>query len=314
MKKLTAFLLSFFVLCLAACGRPAQPEVPVPPTLPWNYDCLTESQKELYDRMADGTITTEEPYLFPEPLSVEDSLVWEMNDVISLYAYNHPTGEWCSPAYWLLYNEEGTEALGVQCAGVGIDNRGHDEEMKAAFDKTEEELLEQLPSKDAPDAEKIKAIAELLAERVEYCYPVMDPLLMEGLTPEEEEMTRYARSEYGAMVNGWAVCEGYARAFQYLADKLDVISLFMEGDTAGGSHAWNMVWLDGNWYHVDVTWMDGGEGNPIRWEWLLLSDEEISTTHWNIHWANTRGMDHEPLFERPYAESSLPYRGDLLGI
>ncbi len=63
------------------------------------------------------------------------------------------------------------------------------------------------------------------------------------------------------------VCEGYAKAFQYLCDLSsfngDIQCYMIVGDaTTGGSsglHAWNIVTMeDGRNYHVDVTFIDGG--------------------------------------------------------
>lgn len=52
------------------------------------------------------------------------------------------------------------------------------------------------------------------------------------------------------------VCEGYARAFKVLCDRVDIPCVLVEGLANGGDHMWNYVQLDGNWYGVDVTWND----------------------------------------------------------
>ena len=74
------------------------------------------------------------------------------------------------------------------------------------------------------------------------------------------------------------VCEGYARAFKVLCDKLtDVSCILASGDgitNSGGSepHMWNYVRLDGKWYAVDVTWDDpivGGNDTTGTDTWFL---------------------------------------------
>lgn len=60
------------------------------------------------------------------------------------------------------------------------------------------------------------------------------------------------------------VCESYARAFKVLCDESDIPCVLVSGD-AGGPHMWNSVYLEGNWYAVDVTFNDPGylkEGYP----------------------------------------------------
>ncbi|MEE0945508.1 MAG: transglutaminase domain-containing protein [Acutalibacteraceae bacterium] len=61
---------------------------------------------------------------------------------------------------------------------------------------------------------------------------------------------------YGALVNGRAVCEGYARAFKLLCRYAGIKCILITGDSKGVGHIWNMVYLDSEWYHVDVTWDD----------------------------------------------------------
>lgn len=53
-----------------------------------------------------------------------------------------------------------------------------------------------------------------------------------------------------------SVCEGYSKAFKYLCDRSGIDCLLVEGLTLGGPHMWNMVWLDGEWWLVDITHTD----------------------------------------------------------
>ena len=71
------------------------------------------------------------------------------------------------------------------------------------------------------------------------------------------------------------VCEGYARAFKLICDRLDIPCVLVSGvatNSAGsGAHMWNYVQMDdSNWYAVDVTWDDptvsGASGNVSGYE------------------------------------------------
>ena len=85
------------------------------------------------------------------------------------------------------------------------------------------------------------------------------------------------------------VCEGYARAFQVLCNKLNIPCVLVDGpavDSLTGtpeSHMWNYVQIDGGWYAVDVTWNDPYvsyaadkkvSGNECR-KWLLLGSDSM---------------------------------------
>jgi len=60
---------------------------------------------------------------------------------------------------------------------------------------------------------------------------------------------------YGTLVQGAAICGGYASAFLYLTELAGLESVFIAGESNRGiSHAWNAVRLDESWHFVDVTW------------------------------------------------------------
>ena len=65
-----------------------------------------------------------------------------------------------------------------------------------------------------------------------------------------------AHNAYGALVDGEAVCEGYAEALQYLLQRAGIQSIQVYGSSRGENHAWNMVRIDGEYYLTDLTWDD----------------------------------------------------------
>ena len=61
-------------------------------------------------------------------------------------------------------------------------------------------------------------------------------------------------SSYGALVKRVSVCQGYAFAYHYLLKRVGIDSDYARSDTL--NHIWNVVYIDGEAYHVDVTWDD----------------------------------------------------------
>lgn len=59
---------------------------------------------------------------------------------------------------------------------------------------------------------------------------------------------------YGALVEGEAVCQGYALAYEYLLELYGITCGVASSDAA--NHVWNIVKISDSWYHVDVTWDD----------------------------------------------------------
>lgn len=79
---------------------------------------------------------------------------------------------------------------------------------------------------------------------------------------------------FDALVNGSAVDQGYAQAYEVLLDAAGIDSVLV----SGSGKTWNLVALDGKWYHVDVTADDpspDASGRVIH-DYFLLSDDGIT--------------------------------------
>ena len=106
---------------------------------------------------------------------------------------------------------------------------------------------------------------------------------------ESDSEDAYANTIYGALVRGKALCEGYAKSFSYLCNKAGIENIIVTGET-DTAHMWNMVKIDGNWYHVDVTW-DKPDGtiaemypDMVMYQYFLVTDSVIENNHtiWTI--------------------------------
>ena len=88
---------------------------------------------------------------------------------------------------------------------------------------------------------------------------------------------------YGCIVENKAVCSGYSRAAMLLLGRIGVDSVLIGGTGISSSqgeisHMWNVVWLDGSPYYLDVTWDDlGDEG--ISHLYFNLTDDDLSADH-----------------------------------
>lgn len=84
-------------------------------------------------------------------------------------------------------------------------------------------------------------------------------------------------SSYHLLVDGTAVCSGYASAYQDLLLRAGIECRYVVSEKM--DHAWNLVKIDGQWYHVDLTWDDptpDGAGY-VSHQYFLRTDEEIAT-------------------------------------
>lgn len=94
---------------------------------------------------------------------------------------------------------------------------------------------------------------------------------------------------FDALVDGRAVCEGYARAFQLLLNCVGIPNYLVTGtginaagDTEG--HMWNLVDLDGQRYYVDTTWDDLDSVAISRYShtYFNVSDSDVQNNHLNM--------------------------------
>ncbi|NLE69942.1 MAG: leucine-rich repeat protein [Clostridiales bacterium] len=94
----------------------------------------------------------------------------------------------------------------------------------------------------------------------------------------------------GVLLLGSGVCDSYARAYQMLLKAVGVPCLYVS--SVAGNHAWNLVQLGGNWYHVDVTWDDPVGGGQENHRYFLISDDRIREIGGSTHaaWNDSAGQ------------------------
>lgn len=85
----------------------------------------------------------------------------------------------------------------------------------------------------------------------------------------------------GLMTEGWAMCEGYSKAFLYVARRAGFEAMCVPGRTGNGSdHVWNIVQIDGQYYNMDLTFDDDDcYGGSFSHACFAVSDTFFSADH-----------------------------------
>ena len=118
--------------------------------------------------------------------------------------------------------------------------------QEAKMDTAVANLLKELNVSNADSYTKLRAIYDYICANVTYDY--------EHLNDESYSLQYTA---YAAMMNGTAVCQGYALLLYRLALELGVDARLIAGD-GGGPHGWNIAKIDNLYYNLDSTW-DAGQ-------------------------------------------------------
>ncbi len=148
------------------------------------------------------------------------------------------------------YFTSGDDGVALVWATPGGATYYTSESQEAEFVKQAQDVVSTLKKQvgdDATDYEKTCAAYDWIVKNVAYDY--------DNLGKSDYYLMYTA---YGALVDGQAVCQGYANLFYYLLNELGVPCRIVAGTgytgSASGPHAWNIVKLGGTWYHVDSTW------------------------------------------------------------
>ena len=118
--------------------------------------------------------------------------------------------------------------------------------------------------RDVTDIDMMTAEMEFAADRIladaAYASDDIGKLLAihDGIAENcEYEEDAFSSEAYGCLVRGKAKCEGYAKAFLYVARRAGLHVMNVTGtDSRGENHVWNIAEADGTYYQIDVTWDD----------------------------------------------------------
>ena len=141
-------------------------------------------------------------------------------------------------------------------------------EISSSVDKLIDELIQDnMSTKD-----KIKVIHDYIINHTEY-----DTLK----TKDMNDLTYRSNTAYGVLFEGHGICSGYSDAMKLFLDKLNIINYKISND----QHIWNLVYLDGKWYHLDLTWDDPvSDKNITRDNYFLITYKNLKYLDDGVHY------------------------------
>lgn len=152
----------------------------------------------------------------------------------------------------------------------------HTKEQEDALNQAADSILAQITSPDMSDQEKIKAVYDYIAVNSYYGFGDGASLTESGVS---------VHSPYAIISDGYGVCQAYALLNYKMLEKSGIEVMYITGTASNGqateNHAWNLVKLDGQWYHSDPTWGDPYPDVPgrVHYDYYMKSDGEFEQTH-----------------------------------
>lgn len=154
--------------------------------------------------------------------------------------------------------------------GISISKAYSNDDITAINEIVDKVIKEKL-NNNMPTREKIKIIHDYIIDNAEY-----DKLKYEN----KNDTTYKSNTAYGVLVQGYGTCNGYADAMAIFLDKLNIINYKI----SNSEHIWNLVYLDGKWYHLDLTWDDPiSDVNINRDTYFLITTSELEELNDGTH-------------------------------
>lgn len=273
------------------------------------YSQLGENGKIIYEKLYEnkenlktGTYTIQFGNAFYDILSQEngsDKLQEEYQTAIEAFTYDNPDVfyidvtkmyiniETIQKIFSTKYNVYINSAKDPTYLLDGFTSKEQIDQSESQVIAVKNQILNQIAGKN--DIEKMKYIHDYLVDTIEY---------------DQTFAEKNIYNIYGALVSKTCVCEGYAKASQYLLNEAGLENIIITGTATNSdgkteNHAWNYVNIDEKWYAIDTTWDDPiivGEGkltNTIRYRYFLKGSSTMNKNHFISTKFTSGGQDFE---------------------
>lgn len=263
------------------------------------------TEQRVYDAIVEGISKCETSIKFDEITE---------NELLTIYNYvvfDHPEFYYLKSSYSYMINAVGNV--------IGIIPNYYDE-----FDNLEKvnEGYTYIDSQVDVIVEEALKINNLY-DRIMYVYDAIKARYRYDITPNSYNI-------YGALKYSGAVCEGYSETLAYILDKLEVQNILVGGVIKNTQvpHRWNMLYIDGEWYHFDVTWDDNYNDETIEYSYFGITTEDIGVSRtiedvapiatskkWDFYYRNSlvsNSLTYEDLYAA--ADKSIKYSKNTIAF
>ena len=235
------------------------------------FNQLSDSQKLIYSNIALGVSKYEQTISIKNYKVIDDTTSYsDVSDAIEAFFEDHPEVFYLDFKYQLnsIKSPFGNK---LEVIVKYTDDANTIKQQISNVDDTIRNMTSDIASLNEFDKEL--SVHDRLGQSTVYYNYVSD-----------DSIPQSCHTAYGALIDKKAVCDGFAKAMQLLLDRESIKSIFVSGKTDNKAHAWNLVQVGNNWYHLDLTsdklvkQTDGTTPNVIH-TYFNITDSQITNTH-----------------------------------
>lgn len=224
------------------------------------YNLASTEEKVIYNKILEGINNSE------SSISIDETDLELIDKVIRIIIADHPELFWINGSYRKVIYDDKTQ---IQFSYIYNPKQIQNRQVK--IETNVNKALNGV-SNSASEYDKIKYVYEYIIDSVEYVAGCDDN-----------------QNLYSALVNHKSVCAGYAKATQYLLQKLGIQTIYLSGRSDGrngwANHAWNIVRCNGSYYQLDCTFGDSYVDDKLKkiglrdYNYLCVDDDTMSIDH-----------------------------------
>ena len=246
------------------------------------YDQLNKEGQAAYHAMKAGLTSLAPSFQIPRLDGKQ------LSDIYFMLRLDHPEIFYSTTSKYRYFQESGNATLIPEYLFDKKKIQDHQKAMKARVEKLARQATK------LSEQEKLLYVHDFICQNVRY----------------DKLKKAYSHEIIGPLGQGVGVCEGIAKSVKILCDALGIWCIVAISENNPEKkvkyrHAWNVVKVDGKYYHLDATFDNTlGKGEMIRYDYFRLSDKQIFRDHENLVWKVPSCDDGEHFY---YKERKLSF-------
>jgi len=220
---------------------------------------LDMNKRDAYKRMCDGLLDHAKVINLDNDCTVE-----EIKKIYEYILFDHPR------IFYVAYEFKVASGIVTQFIPKYTYTKGEAKKIDAKIDKYLEGLKEEFKKEDeTTDLAKERFVHDYCLRYLSYDYT----------------FKKVSHTVIGPILNKKGVCDGISKFCKLVLNYLGVNALVVSGEGRNPSksrnepHAWNVIEIDGYWYHLDVTYNMTLSDKINRYDYYNLADCDIMRDH-----------------------------------